>query len=399
MAFGQPPASPELAQHYRQQMPRSYLYYGYTTLVDLAVFDPKLMEDFRHTPLHPDLYDCGEALPIANGYPMAYLSPETRFKYFPNFIYDPAQSSSIPAEYSAKDHTPAADVARVKASGGICVKTFYEHGFGRLNHLPVLNSEIFAEVRKAATANGLPLMVHANALEAQTFGVDNGADVLAHGLWNWEAFNQSSDLPPEIAGLLDQIVQKKIGYQATIQVLVGEQMYFDSQFLSRKELARVVPADLLEWYGTPEGQWFKNELNRNNVPDKVMYDGYENGAIRHVRQVVGYLAAKNANFLFGTDTPSGPIYGNQPGLNGYQEMQQLKNAGLSLDQIFKAATLNNAREFKLDSQLGTIAPGKVANLLLLSKSPLESIDAYNSIQTVWVHGQAIPRESLAANSR
>ena len=54
-------------------------------------------------------------------------------------------------------------------------------------------------------------------------------------------------------------------------------------------------------------------------------------------------------------------------------MQQLHAAGLSLEQIFQAATINNAREFKLDSQLGTIEPGKIANLVLLRKSPLESV--------------------------
>jgi imidazolonepropionase-like amidohydrolase len=113
--------------------------------------------------------------------------------------------------------------------------------------------------------------------------------------------------------------------------------------------------------------------------------------------VVAYLAANNANFLFGTDTPSAPTYGNLPGLNGYLEMQQLQKAGLSLAQIFEAATLSNAREFHLDSQLGTIAPGKIANLLLLDKSPLETLDAYDSIDTIWIHGKAVARESLVAN--
>ena len=73
-----------------------------------------------------------------------------------------------------------------------------------------------------------------------------------------------------------------------------------------------------------------------------------------LRQVVGYLAARNANFPFGTDARSAPTYGNLPGLNGYLEMQQLHDAGLSLKQIFKAATIDNPREFKLDSQVGSI---------------------------------------------
>lgn len=128
-----------------------------------------------------------------------------------------------------------------------------------------------------------------------------------------------------------------------------------------------------------------------------MLQGLERGPFHHVQLVVGYLASKDANFLLGTDTPSAPTYGNLPGLNGYLEVQQLHKAGMSLAQIFKAATINNAREFKLDSQLGTIEPGKVANLVLLRKSPLESLDAYDSITTVWVHGVSVARATLAAH--
>jgi len=62
-----------------------------------------------------------------------------------------------------------------------------------------------------------------------------------------------------------------------------------------------------------------------------------------------------------------------------------------------AATINNARRFKIDSQVGTIEPGRIANLVLLKKSPLESVDAYDSIVTVWIHGNQISRDSLAVN--
>ena len=154
-----------------------------------------------------------------------------------------------------------------------------------------------------------------------------------------------------------------------------------------------------EWFQSPEGQWFKKEVAEPGAPDAAMLNGFENGPLRRVRQVAGYLAGKDANLLFGTDTPSAPTYGNLPGLNGYLEMQQWQKAGVSLAQIFKAATINNAREFKLDAQLGTIEPGKIANLVLLKKSPLETVDAYDSIDTVWVHGTAAARESLAAGFR
>jgi len=398
MGFDQVGDKSEMIKEYYRQLPRSYLYYGYTTVVDLAVIDPQLLEDFRQAPLHPDLYSCGGALVFANGYPMSYAPPAVRFKFFGNFIYDPKQASSIPSEYKPEDHTPAADVARVKASGGICVKTFYERGFGRDKNLPVMDADVLGEVRKAATQDGLVLMMHANSFEAQKFAVDGGVDVIAHGMWHWGDLDKKPELPDEIKQLLDRIVEKKIGYQATFQVLEGERVYFEPDYLKTEAISKVVPKEMLAWFNTPEGKAFKKELVDDDTPDAAMLQAYDKGPIRGERQVVAYLAGKDADFLLGTDTPSGPTYGNLPGLNGYLEMQQLQKAGLSLTQIFRAATISNARKFKIDSQFGTIEPGKIANLVLLKKSPLESVDAYDSIVTVWVHGTAVARDSLAVNS-
>ena len=163
MADEQEKANAPMVQSYLKQMPRSYLYYGYTTLVDLAVTDPQVLKDFRKEPLHPDLYDCGGSLPFANGYPMSFAPPGMRFKLFLNFIYDPKQADKIPPEYKPEDHTPAADVAKVKNSGGICVKTYFERGFADDTNLTVMSAETLSEIRKLATEDGLVLMIHANS--------------------------------------------------------------------------------------------------------------------------------------------------------------------------------------------------------------------------------------------
>jgi imidazolonepropionase-like amidohydrolase len=391
-------ARPRMVKEYFHQLPRSYLYFGYTTLVDLAVVDRRTLDDFRQAPLHPDLYDCGPSLPIANGYPMSFVPQEKRFEIFPNFINDPRQTSSIPSEYQAQDHSPAAAVSRVKDSGGICVKTYFERGFGRDRNLPVISPEILSQVRKAATQDGLVLMMHANSFEAQRFAVDGNVDVIAHGMWNWGNLQSQTELPPEIRSLLDRIIEKRIGYQPTIQVMGGLRAYFDPEYLKMGAIPKLIPAEMLEWFNSPQGKWFKKEISEDDSPDQAVLEGFDRGPIRRVRQVVQYLAARDANFLFGTDTPSAPTYGNLPGLNGYLEMRQLKQAGLSLQQIFRAATINNARMFKIDSQVGTIEPGKAANLVLVRKSPLESVDAYDSIVAIWVHGKQISRNTLISNA-
>jgi Amidohydrolase family len=396
MDFSQEGANAEMVKAYLAQLPRSYLYFGYTTLVDLAVVVPEVLADFRRAPLHPDLFDCGESLPVANGYPMSFVPPALRFKAFPNFIFDSSQASSIPAEYRPEDHTPPVDVARVKQAGGICIKTYYEHGFGRDRHLPVMSAGTFADVRRAATDAGLVLMVHANSFEAQQFAEDGGADVIAHGMWNWGDLDRRQELPGEITALLDRIAANRTGYQPTMQVIQGLRVYFDPQYLAMPAIPKVMPPAMLAWFKSPAGAWYKSEIADSGMTDSAERAGWDRGPVRRGRQVVAYLASKDANFLFGTDTPSSPTYGNLPGLNGYLEMQRLHEAGLTLAQIFRAATISNAREFKIDSAYGTIEPGKVANLVMLRRSPLESIEAYDSISMVWVHGRAIVREGLAA---
>lgn len=59
-------------------------------------------------------------------------------------------------------------------------------------------------------------------------------------------------------------------------------------------------------------------------------------------------------------------------------------------------TIDNARVMRLDAEIGTIEPGKKANLLLLGADPLKNVKAYDAIETVFLHGRPITREMLSA---
>jgi dihydroorotase-like cyclic amidohydrolase len=395
MSLDQPKTMPAMAAAYFKQLPRSFLYHGFTTVIDLALADRAIIDNFVAAPEHPDLVHCGEPLVLANGYPMSYVAPALRFETFRNFIYDPAQKDAIPGKYAAQDYTPAAGMKRIKDDGGICVKTHFERGFGAQSKLPVMNAATFGEVRKAAGDAGLTLVTHANSLEGQQFAVDGGAAVLAHGMWRWGSLDKAKGMPPEVAAVLDKVVEQRIGYQATTQVLHGLRAFFDPEYLKDPALGKVIPKDLMAWLKTPEGQWFKKEVGEDE-PDADVLAGFD-VPLDRLRRVIAYLAARDANFVLGSDTPASPTYGNLPGLNGYLEMQHLHQAGLSLRQVFEAATINNARTFKIDGRVGTIEVGKDANLLLMQKSPLQDITAYDSIDSVWVRGRRSERASLAAN--
>jgi hypothetical protein len=78
-------------------------------------------------------------------------------------------------------------------------------------------------------------------------------------------------------------------------------------------MAKVVPEELMEWFRSSQGKSFKTELAEADTSDATMLKGLESGPFRHVRFVVAYLAARDANFLLGTDIPSAPPMAICPG--------------------------------------------------------------------------------------
>jgi imidazolonepropionase-like amidohydrolase len=75
-------------------------------------------------------------------------------------------------------------------------------------------------------------------------------------------------------------------------------------------------------------------------------------------------------------------------------LQDWADAGAPLPLILRAATLDNAIALGLSHELGSIETGKRADLLLLTQNPLANVSAYDSIETIFLNGEPIPRETL-----
>jgi imidazolonepropionase-like amidohydrolase len=397
LPFPVPPDLQAIADSYAEQLPRSYLYSGFTTVIDLAAFDRAFLDRFKAAPLHPDSYDCGGALALANGYPMAMVPKEVGWEMFPNFLYDPRQKAAIPARFRPEDHTPKATVARVAAEGGICVKTFEERGFGPAKNLPTPTLGMIGEVIRESHARKLPVLMHANSLSAWGFATEARVDVIAHGMWNWDQFEQAEALPAPIQALLDTVAARRIGFMPTLRVIDGLGAMYDPTFLDDPRLGRVLPRSVIAWYRTPAGQAYAIQMRSD-------FGGAGDQRIRvlvrrvadHGALAARYLVAHGGRLIFGSDTPSGPTFGNPPGLNGFLELERLARAGIPLDRLLAAATIEAAKAFRLDSLYGTVETGKVANLLLLGASPLEKVEAYDAIDLVVVRGKVLERSALAA---
>jgi imidazolonepropionase-like amidohydrolase len=396
MSSEQVAAMPELADAYYEQLPRSYLYFGFTTVVDLNVTNREAVERVRSAELGPTVLDCGNALVLANGYPMANRPYPQRFERYPNFLYDPRQADEIPAEYRADDHTPEAAVSRVAAGGGVCLKVFYESG-GVPGRWPVPTLEMMRQIDELGDARGLPLLLHANSLEAHRFAAEARVDAVVHGLWNWQSVESASDeeLPLPVREALDSIQRAGIGYMPSMRVLSGIGDLFDPAFLDHEGVSHVFPKPLLAWFRTPEAQWYAEEMKMEGQTAEQIRAVYLDP---RRTQGTRYFASQGGRILFGSDTPSDSIYTNPPGFNGYLELREMESASIPPRQILSAATLENARLFRIDDRYGTIEAGKVANLLLLRHDPLASSSAFDTIQSVILKGRVVPRAVLSARS-
>jgi imidazolonepropionase-like amidohydrolase len=318
-----------------------------------------------------------------------------------------APGTQAPDGIDPTTHTPQAAVSRMKSDGAICVKTFFERGFGGVRNLPVPKLATMREIVKAAHAAGMPVLMHANSDEAQRFGLDAGVDILAHGMWNlYEEHSTTSEVTPGMKKILDEEVARHVGVQPTMQVLYGLKDVMSTSFLSDPRLPRVLPANLIDWYRSPEGQWFHAAVSQDlklaadASPSELEHAANEGFAevIDRGRHAATYVVARHGRILFGTDTPSAPTYANPPGLNGWLEMRDLIGVGETPAQIFRSATLANARALKLDRDIGTVQVGKRANLLLLRQDPTQTIDAYAGIAKVILNGRVLDPSELVANT-
>lgn len=308
----------------------------------------------------------------------------------------------MPAGENPAEHTPEAVVARIAASGARCVKVFLEDGFGARTDWPLMSVETLRRVRAAAHEHGLLLLAHANALDMQRIAVAEDVDVIVHGVWNWNDADGQEGIPAVIAQHLRNIRAKDIGYQATLRVLPGVTDLLRPDVLDDPMYAKVVPPALLAWYRTEPAQWFKREVFGTDVDAAAVLARRRAANERWATSERGmralrYLYELGQPMLLGSDTPSAPTYGNQPGYDTYREMRLMAQAGIPLSAIFAAGTINNAQRFKLEKDYGTIERGKIANLLLLDGNPLASVDAWTLIDTVILHGEPIQRETLAAD--
>jgi imidazolonepropionase-like amidohydrolase len=139
------------------------------------------------------------------------------------------------------------------------------------------------------------------------------------------------------------------------------------------------------------------QQRRWNVPDMVRRAGWtaeDYPAFRAARprqdEFLRLFAAAGGRIATGTDASNQLLI---PGYSEHRELQLLVAAGFSPRDALLAGTRNGALVLGVDS-LGLIAPGKAADLIVLTRDPLADIHNTLAIDRVMVRGLLLSADSI-----
>ncbi len=88
-------------------------------------------------------------------------------------------------------------------------------------------------------------------------------------------------------------------------------------------------------------------------------------------------------------------HGEMQGLQVHWEMWALSAGGMDNLDVLRVATLESAKAIGLDSEIGSIEAGKLADLVVMDNNPLDDIAHTNSISRVMVNGTLYNANTLA----
>ncbi|MEM6318313.1 MAG: amidohydrolase family protein [Bacteroidota bacterium] len=142
------------------------------------------------------------------------------------------------------------------------------------------------------------------------------------------------------------------------------------------------------WYQTTS-VWEKERLlsfTPRNVVDSrsrhrtmIPMEEYDNGHIL-TSQSLKKLADQGVKINLGA-------HGQLQGLGAHWELWMLQQGGMSNLEALKCATINGATYLGMDHQLGSIRTGKIADIIVLDKNPLEDIKNSETVRYTMLNGR------------
>lgn len=187
-------------------------------------------------------------------------------------------------------------------------------------------------VSEATHAAGKPVFAHPTNLDGLRAALDGGADVLTH---------PAPQAGPWTPGLLREMLDRDIALMTSLKL-------------------------------------FDIELDKEGVPAAVKAE-----VIGLAQRQLGDYVAAGGTLLFGTDSGYIDWYDTR------DELRMMGEAGLDWRQILASLTSAPARRFGDATRQGRLAPGQVADVVLLDADPRDDVTAFAAVRAVYRAGRRV----------
>ena len=181
--------------------------------------------------------------------------------------------------------------------------------------------------------------------------------------------------------------------ETMIELILEHQVYYDAnlQMYGGINLRKELDPDMV-W--TDEAKYFTpyaQKLLEKRGPPPPESDAAE--FAQRVLELKRLYESGGASLLIvGTDEP---VYTSLlPGFAYHRELLAMVHAGLPTVTVLKAATINGAKALGVADKLGSVEPGKLADLCITRGNPLEDIKAARNVQLVIKAGEIYDPETL-----
>lgn len=242
-------------------------------------------------------------------------------------------------------------------------------------------------VLRAARLRGLPVAGHVPAEVTPQEASDSGQASIEHLRDEGQPLCVSAGDAP-CRTLLDRLRVNGTWQVPTLTVLRVKAMLADSALTTDPRLATVPERLRAAWDGV--------RIRTDSQPSAILA---RRARLQERMLLAAALPAAGVRLMAGSDAGAPYVY---PGSSLHEELALLVGAGLTPLDALRAATLWPAEFLGAADSMGTVAPGKVADLVLLEGNPLEDVGNTRRVRAVVLRGVLLGRgrlDSLAAGER
>ena len=253
-----------------------------------------------------------------------------------------------------------------------------------------LNADSYFAIARRARERGIVFAGHVPRVVGSGAASDSGQKSIEHLL----AIPAECTIADSIALQPRFAVQGALGRCSSEDLaplyakFVRNGTYVTPTFTAQVEVAywptRALPGDSLAHYLPKAVRDYVAEIfpMPDSIPPKA--DSAGRAMLQKRLQQVAAMQRAGVHILTGTDAP---LRNSPPGFGLHEEMALLARGGMSPFEVLRAATIEPARYLGMLDSAGTVAAGKLADVVLLDANPLVDIGNTRRISAVIANGR------------